>query len=104
VEPALRACLAGCNAATRVQARGVSSFGCACAWGGVVGDVVARSDVHGASHWRGRRGLLEIARGGGCLLRRVLRREVSGGACWYFGVGERRSFWVERVFRQGSAM
>lgn len=38
-------CLAGCNAAaTRVQARGVSS--CACAWGGVVGDVVARSDVH----------------------------------------------------------
>lgn len=62
VEPALRACLAGCNAATRVQARGVSSFGCACAWGGVVGDVVARSDVHGASHWRGRGGLLVVAR------------------------------------------
>lgn len=50
----LLACLPSCldvmrNAATRVQARGESS--CACAWG-VVGDVVARSDVHAASHWQ----------------------------------------------------
>lgn len=52
---AARRCLAGCNAATRVQARGVSR--CACAWG-VVGVVVARSDVHAASHWRGRGGRL----------------------------------------------
>ena len=62
-------CLAGCAAATRVQARGVSRS--ACAWGGVVGDVVARSDVHAGIALARPRGLLD------CLWSWVLRRGLS---------------------------
>lgn len=55
----------------------------------MVGDVVARSDVHAASHWRGRGGELVVVGDCGCCCVEEWRLdcEVSFGGGGVLGIG-----------------